>query len=98
VSANGEEDNHEPEDIFITMAIGQRLALARFPSDPREPYWMPIAAVYPCSQCKHPVATIRLDREVKIVDCVENQFSPRYWNRWECDVINSHSCGLGGRQ
>jgi hypothetical protein len=26
---------------------------------------------------------------------VENQFSPRYWNRWECDVANPHTCGLG---
>jgi hypothetical protein len=98
VSANVAEDDHEPEDIFVTIAIAQRLMLARFPQDPRHPYWMSVKAVHPCPRCKHPVATIRLECEVKVVDCVENQFNPRYWNRWECDVINSHFCGSGGRQ
>lgn len=98
VSANVAAEEREPEIISVTMAIAQRLMLARFPQDPREPYLMQVKAVYPCPRCQHPVATIRLDREVKIVDCVENEFSPRWWNRWECDVINHHSCSFGGRQ
>jgi hypothetical protein len=98
VSANGNDEDGEPEFIWVTLAIAQRLMLARFPNSPREPYWMPTKVFHPCPTCKFPVAVIRLGLEVKLVDCVENEFSRRWWNRWECDVINSHSCGLGGRQ
>lgn len=90
-------EDREPENIFITMGMGLRLELAKYPNDPRDPYWMPIHDVYPCPRCKHPVATIRLEREVKVVDCVENSFSP-HRNKWECDVIGTHCCASGGLQ
>jgi hypothetical protein len=97
VSNGNDEETREPENIFVTMAIGLRLELAKFPQDSRAPFWVPVRAVYPCPRCNHPIATIRLGREVKTVDCVENPFSPLP-NKWECDVVNDHACGLGGLQ
>jgi hypothetical protein len=97
-SSGSEETFREPENIYLSAAIAQRLMLAKFSDKPQEPFWMLVHGVYPCERCKYPVATIQLGREIKVVDCVENQFAPFYWQRWECDVIGMHVCLLGGLQ
>jgi hypothetical protein len=52
-----------------------------------------VKKVFPCAGCGAPVALVRLGREAKLLDAWENQFSPRYWNRWETDpVLSDHHC------
>ena len=98
VATNSEEENPQPENIFLSDAIRHRLMLAQFSDKPPEPYWMPVRSVYPCPKCKHPVATIQLGRELKVVDCVENRFTSFYRQRWDGDVVGTHSCLAGGLQ
>jgi hypothetical protein len=98
LSTGSDEETHEAENIFVSDAIRHRQMLAKFSDKTPEPFWMPVKGVYPCPTCRYPIATIRLGSETKIVDCVENQFAPFYWQRWECDVIGAHVCLLGGLQ
>jgi hypothetical protein len=98
LSTGSDEENREPENIFLSEAIRHRQMLAQFSDKTPEPFWMPVKGVYPCPKCKHPVATIQLGREIKVVDCAENPFAPFYWQRWECDVIGTHACLPGGLQ
>jgi hypothetical protein len=93
LSTGNDKENREPENILITMAIGQRMELARFPNANLDLWPVPVKRVFPCEHCGAPVVLVRLGRELKLLDAFENPYSPRYWCRWEADpVIGDHHC------
>lgn len=87
------------EIVPVDSYLRQQLTIAEFTKIAKgkpEPYFVKIENCFPCRGCGWPIARLKVDRYVRLVDCYRDKSGARVV--WKADVLSEHVCAGGGLQ